>query len=453
MSATMANDNIAFKRGDEDEREGDILGCNGNDVHMKTVAVTVNEVTVDEVTFEDVPLDDVTNGYVTSVSSETRTVTESNENSDKAVTSSDEPLSCFERFRLLVYHRRGLLFAVLGAFCFSIEDTLMDVLAQTLDVFQISCMVSSIIVAFSAVALIGGKIAPPKKKLEYLLLLTTGVLLSLGLPTAILSLKYMDLGASIAVIYTMPIFTGIFGWIILREALRIIDLFFALISFGGVVLIAQPAFLFGESEDEDNEEENLLLGTILGLASAVTFALMVVISRKQTDMGLHLFVLMFCNGVVSCFVNAMVCTFTDAWKMPSGVEWGEIIAFGVLDFVAQISLILAIMSEVAFLVSIATTSEVIFSFLWQIIIFRIIPDWQTGVGAFLIISSCVGIALKKPKVSTPENDEKKVEEGGVDNVSALCTKEDEISVKNEATSCKNDLNQVQEREVRVNTPT
>lgn len=452
----MAIVNTAFKVGDEHESEGDVLGCNGNVVHMKTVAVTVNHITVDEVTLEDVPLDDVVNGNVTAISSETRTITESNENSDKAVESSnepEEPLSCFERFRILLYHRRGLLFAVLGAFCFSIEDTLMDILAQTLDVFQISCMVSSITVAFSAVALVGGKITPPTKKLEYFLLLVTGILLSLGLPTALLSLKYMELGAAIAIIYTMPIFTGVFGWMILKEALRIIDLFFALISFGGVLLIAQPAFLFGESGNEEDEEENLFLGTILGLASAVTFALMVVISRKQTDMGLHLFVLMFFNGVVTCFVNAIVCTFTDAWKMPSGVEWGEIIGFGVIDFAAQIALILAVMSEVAFLVSIATTSEVIFSFLWQIIIFRIIPDWQTGVGAVLIISSCVGLALKQSKVNTPESDEKKVEEGGVDNVSAICAEEDEVSVKNEEASGKNDANHVQETDTNVNFPT
>ncbi|PIK47220.1 putative solute carrier family 35 member G1 [Apostichopus japonicus] len=303
----------------------------------------------------------------------------------------DHP-SKLQLLRLQIHKRRGLLFALLSALLFSSEDAVMDVLAKTLDVFQITFTVSILTVVLSGACLFFGKIKPPAGRWQWTSLAISGITLSLGMPTALLSLKYMDVGASIAIIYTMPIFTGIFAWIILKEPMKLIHLLFVAVSFAGVLLIAQPEFIFGSNEEE-NPDNNALLGTIFALVSAVAFALLVVISRKQAGAGMNMFVLMFYNAIVTAVVNSLTCTGLQAWAMPSLVNWLELFGFAFLDFWAQITLIMALILEAAILVSITTTIEVLFAFIWQITIFRVYPDWKTGVGAVLIVSTCVGIAF------------------------------------------------------------
>lgn len=339
------------------------------------------------------------------------------ENSTK-VLSNERPLPVFSRGRKLLYRRRGVILALGGAVFFSAENMFMDVLADSLNIFQIGSVMSLVVIACTFTFIVITSIDFPKTNWQYISLVISGLFLASGLPLALESLKFIEVGDSITIIYTMPLFSGIFSWIILREPLRIIDCLFAVLSFGGVVLIARPPFLFGTDGDK-LVGHNPLLGAVYALASAASFSLLVVTARKQSIMGIHPVTILFFNAIVVLVTNAIVCTILSEWAFPNPAEWGFLLGFGFSDFLAQTFIYMAVVVEVAMFVSIISTFEVILTFLWQFLFLHIAPDWISVVGAALILASCVGLATKKDPPTGDDNNNEQQSSGSADNHAPL----------------------------------
>ncbi|XP_071842559.1 solute carrier family 35 member G1-like isoform X2 [Apostichopus japonicus] len=301
--------------------------------------------------------------------------------------------SIYKRGRSFVYKRRGLFLATGAAFFFSAENIFMELTTLHLNIFQTGATMGAIVLLLTFLVAVITKQQIPNTKLQYFSLLMSGLFLAVGLPLALESLKHMEVGDSITIIYTMPIFAGIFSWIILKEPLRVIDFFFGLLSFAGVILVARPPFIF-RGTDDSADGENPLLGALYALASAVSFALLVVAARKQSFLGLHPIIILLFNSIVVLVSNAIVCTILHQWQMPAGEAWGYVLGLGFCDFFAQTLIYMAVVVEVAMYVSIISTSEVIMTFVWQFAIFSIAPHWMSAIGAVLIIAACVGMATK-----------------------------------------------------------
>ena len=62
-----------------------------------------------------------------------------------------------------------------------------------------------------------------------------------------------------------PIFSGIFGYLILGEPWRVIDFIFTCLSFCGIVLVVRPSFIFGS----ENDAGLSVLGVVSGLVAAL----------------------------------------------------------------------------------------------------------------------------------------------------------------------------------------
>lgn len=110
---------------------------------------------------------------------------------------------------------------------------------------------------------------------DLLLAVASGLLLALHFATWVASLEYTSVLISVVLVGTSPLWSALFEVIFLRARLHRLVVVGLLIAFAGGLLIG----LAGGSE-ESGSGSNVLFGSLLSLAGAVTFAVYLVIGRK-----------------------------------------------------------------------------------------------------------------------------------------------------------------------------
>lgn len=109
---------------------------------------------------------------------------------------------------------------------------------------------------------------------DLLLALASGLLLALHFATWVASLEYTTVLISVVLVGTSPLWSALFEVVFLRARLHRLVVIGLLIAFAGGLLIG----LAGGGDD--GSSSNVLLGSVLSLAGAVTFAIYLVIGRK-----------------------------------------------------------------------------------------------------------------------------------------------------------------------------
>ena len=110
---------------------------------------------------------------------------------------------------------------------------------------------------------------------DLLLALTSGLLLALHFATWIASLEYTSVLISVVLVGTSPLWSALFEVVFLRARLHRLVVIGLLIAFAGGLLIGVAG-----GGDRPASGSNVLFGSLLSLAGAVTFAIYLVIGRK-----------------------------------------------------------------------------------------------------------------------------------------------------------------------------
>jgi len=85
-------------------------------------------------------------------------------------------------------------------------------------------------------------------------------------------------------------------WFYVAEKCGILNVIFTLISLSGFILVAQPPFLFGESDDVNHSSSSRIIGALIGLSAAILSATVCVILRKLGS-SVHFTLPMLYSGV------------------------------------------------------------------------------------------------------------------------------------------------------------
>ena len=113
--------------------------------------------------------------------------------------------------------------------------------------------------------------------------------------------------------------------------------------------------------------------------------------------GLHHSVILFNFSLVAIMETSIITYSLGEFKLPktSHGPW-LLMLVGILSFYGQLMLTKALQAEEAGLVSVTrASSEVIFAFLFQIAIFKEIPDMWSVLGAFLVTLSVMLTSSRK----------------------------------------------------------
>lgn len=185
------------------------------------------------------------------------------------------------------------------------------------------------------------------------------------------TLQKLPLGSAITLQYLSPVFTALFGWIILGEKVRSWQWLLFLLSLMGVALM----------KGFDTRISPLLFG--LGIGSALFAGLAYVIIRKVKDTD-HPLVVVFYFPLVATPVMGLVSLFH--WVRPEGWEWLLLILMGVLTQIAQINMTKALQAAEVNEIASLKYLGVIFALSFDFLIFGVSYSFWALFGIFLVLA-------------------------------------------------------------------
>ncbi|KAE8988870.1 hypothetical protein PR001_g21922 [Phytophthora rubi] len=246
---------------------------------------------------------------------------------------------------------------------------------------------NSIVVMFSGTKLY----VPPEYRRMLVYRCLTGFI-SMGF--SFYAMSQMVLADASSLIFISPVLTMFFGAIFLHERIETVSLICALASFGGLVCVVRPGFLFGYDHPTASTD-----GSWIGVCSALLGALsraFVFLSVRQLR-GLNAIVIVHYFAVASVIMSGLWLALVEqSFYIPSTfVLWRAVIATGVFAFGGQMSLTIGFQVEKAGVAAVLRYMQVVFVFILDSnVLGEHINHWSV-IGAMIILICAVVIAVRK----------------------------------------------------------
>lgn len=244
-------------------------------------------------------------------------------------------------------------------------------------------------------------ILPKGKRIMLLLRSFTG---TAALMLSFYAFRHMPLADASVIVFSVPVFTGIFARMFLKEPCGLFSIFSIILTLIGVVLITRPPILFSETVNSlgNSSERAEIWGAVAAFSATLFGANAYVLLRALK--GIHFSVIMTNFGAFALVMCVLVTWSIGGLCIPRcGFDRYLIVALALFSFGGQILLTLALQLEQAGPVAIARSSDIVFAFVWQVLFFEEIPNRFSIGGAVLVMSSVVLTGLRKWVLALPEN--------------------------------------------------
>ncbi|KAF8147806.1 hypothetical protein K438DRAFT_1867345 [Mycena galopus ATCC 62051] len=280
-----------------------------------------------------------------------------------------------------------------------------------------------------------------------LLLGFRGVTGFIGLNGTYFSLQYLSLSDVTVISFLVPMCTAISGSLFLKETFTRREALAGICSLVGVVLIARPDFLFGSPDGPSSIEEKhrtFAIGVALSGVVGSTGAMTSIRAIGHRAHPMHLLAFFSLQSVIAASI--IMAILREPFVVPTRMAWlGLLAVIGILGFAAQILLTMGFQREKVGRASMALYTQIIFASVLEPIFFQTVPTFLSLLGASIIVSSAIYVALtKNADASKTEQvdeinrlDDISLEEGLLQNFKAGCDLDhgDELEESARASLC------------------
>ena len=271
----------------------------------------------------------------------------------------------------------GLRYMAESAFWFSIMSVLVKWAGQTVPFQEI--VLARTVVAFGLswgmLRYEGVDIWGNRKDL----LITRGLLGFGGLCCFYFSVTELPLADATVIQYTNPVFVGLFAALFLAEKLNPKIVLSALVALAGVALIAQPSFIFGS---EGSRLEFFPVSVALAGALFSAGAYTTVRKLGETE---HPVVVVFWFPMVS-FPLILPWAISTGY-VPNLAELAILFGVGLSTQFAQVRMTQGLKLERAARATAMTYLQVVFAFVWGMLLFDEFPTLWAFIGAATVLIS------------------------------------------------------------------
>lgn len=211
---------------------------------------------------------------------------------------------------------------------------------------------------------------------------------------AFYAVSQMVLADSSVIVFTSPVFTFFLGACLLHERIDIPSFACAILSFGGLICVVRPGFIFGYNHPTAHSDGSwIAIGS--ALLGAIGQAFVFITVRKLK--GIHFMVIvhyfMLFSMVGSLLYIALV---QQEFVVPSTLGvWASIIGSGLFTFVGQLLLTKGFQLEKAGIASVMRYLDVVCVFIWDYLLLGEHINYWSVVGAAIICTCAATIALRK----------------------------------------------------------
>lgn len=290
--------------------------------------------------------------------------------------------------------QKGVLLILLSTIFFTLQAVVVSYLKNDLTSTVIVAIQLWLIfsIVFPLMVLWGIPIVGPKDNLKFLIV--RSFVGSMNLALKYFAFQNMRIGDATAIFFATPAFTGIFARIILKEPFNKLEMVVVALSIIGVLIVSQPPFLFPKGQDEKVQN------TPAGIASAVSAMLLTslafVLIRKMGKRNIRPLQTIMYFSVIGGVLLSTFNTVSGNWVLPAcGSTRYILLGFGGLGFCTQVLVTYVLTLEKAVVVSVARSNEVFLTFLFEFLIFSVVPSLLSCIGSLLIVSSILLLLWKK----------------------------------------------------------
>ncbi|MBR9990986.1 MAG: DMT family transporter [Gemmatimonadetes bacterium] len=269
---------------------------------------------------------------------------------------------------------RGLRYMATGAFFFSVMSLLVKLAGQTLPSQEIVFARSLVMTVLSFLLLkrLGMALLGTRRRL----LVVRGLLGFAALSCFYYAIVHLPLADATVIQYTNPAFAAVFAVFVLGERMRRREVVCVMLSLIGVLLVAQPGFLFGSDSGLDPTAAGVaLLGAVLSAAAYVTV--------RQLAAEHHL-VVIFYFAVIST-LGAVPGTLLNP-VLPNARELLLLLGVGVMTHLGQVYMTRGLHLERAGRATATALVQIVFAGVWGAIFFSQIPGPLGMIGAALVVA-------------------------------------------------------------------
>lgn len=209
-----------------------------------------------------------------------------------------------------------------------------------------------------------------------------------GLSCYFFAVTHLPLADATVIQFCNPMIAALIAVFALREPLRLIDLVATALSMVGVVLVAQPTFLFTTGAALDP------LAVVVGVFGAIFSAISYVVIRRLGATEHHLVVVFYfplIAGPASLPVLAV-----EGLVMPTAWEWLLLLGIGVTAQLGQIEITKGYKLETAGRASSMTYLQIVLAYTWGVLIFSEYPNALSVIGAVLVVLGVLSVARRQP---------------------------------------------------------
>jgi len=227
-----------------------------------------------------------------------------------------------------------------------------------------------------------------------------------------LTIQLLPLGDSISLSSLYPVVTLLIARFLLKEPVTSMKVLAVLMCTGGALMIAQPSFLFGHEAAAATHEEKgassgglgdyIWVGYLTALGGTIGGGIVFVIMRRAKEA--HTVQLVW-SWVCGSFTFSIILGNTiSRFVWPSTRAWLCIVPMCLLGIGGHLLLNYAGRLAPAGPGALVRSSDVVFAYLWEFLIFREDVSWVTLLGAAAIMAGIALIAYAKYRQSSAHQD-------------------------------------------------
>lgn len=228
-----------------------------------------------------------------------------------------------------------------------------------------------------------------------------GVVCSIQMTCFFSSLRFLPLSETNSIFHLRPVGVAVLCTVWLGEPYHISQVIACIVSFGGVLLVVQPDFIFHHGEGADRASADITIGVVLALTSmffaAFDFALVRKIGNAASSVVLCL-IYSVCTAAVGIFLAFFPW---DRFIWLSGRLWFFVLTVTVVGLLAQNAQVMALQRETGTFVALLAYFGIVHAVNLQWLIYGTTPNLLGIAGmAMVVIAGCCTILFKpQPKDS------------------------------------------------------
>ena len=298
--------------------------------------------------------------------------------------------------RPLVHVRRttravpaGAWSMVTAALAFGAMNALVKAVSAELPTMEIVFVRTAMMGALTLAMLRRAGVSPIGN--NHRLLFARGAIGATALSLLYFALGRIPLGDATTIHYTAPIWTALTAAFFLREKIGPWVVAGTAVSLAGVVMIAQPQFLFGGAGLDP-----LAVGAAVAASVLAGSVYTVVRKLRETD---HPLVIVFSLAWVGA-VGSLPFALLGGWAWPSPEAWALLAGIGLSTQVGQVYLTKGLHALPAAKATAIGYLQIVFAFGLGVVFFGTVPNaWSVGGAALVLLSVLLLARRQRPRAT------------------------------------------------------